>query len=224
MAWDISIQAAVERKGNREVAKVVWFVGAFVAAIVAAGAVALTISVPSSEQAAIQVQPLLAALRVYFGAVVAGVFMASLMYPTRYVESLLDDRFPDGAAPPLRYDPVRDLADSVVRAIRWAVLCGAAYAATVLAVHALNLIIVFEQAGGASLSSPTVESLTVLNSAALLILSAAIIGAGLWWLVYAHLDPVLEDVTSADASAMRLVADDHAIDDQDPAATDGGNP
>jgi len=135
---------------NRQLTKLAWSTTAFTTTMLAAFLIARARAPPQAGP--MDFAPVFVLTRTLFAGLVFAGFIGTLVYPIRYGERWLDERFPRYTADNLRFEyrVVDDVLASAAQAIKWGIELGAIYIFISLAVLATVIYSSYAEAGYAS--------------------------------------------------------------------------
>lgn len=207
-----------EPHDNRYLARIGWVLIAAIGVFIAAyGYATLTVSEPASE---LDYGPFLKTIRVSFIALAVWTFASSLVWPARKIEAWLDARYPDHAVDDLDYSSREDLVASTVYSGLWSFRLLVAYAVIAGLTAMLSFLQAMQEAGYA-LESGNLETLTVLNTFALGVLTILLAGVAFFRLIEWSMAELVEEFCSPENSVFERMPQP-APEMTDRAVTDGG--
>lgn len=207
-----------EPHDNRTLARLGWVlitIAGFIVVYMVAG----ELFVPSGSTSSIPDGAIQEWAKVTFSLAAVTIFVGSLVWPARKIETWLDAHYPDHTAEAdLDYSIRQDLLASTLLGGLWGFRLVIGYAVIAILFAMVSVFTALSESGY-PLSADEVTQLTVLNSFAIAILTTLLAGvAALWLINWGMKDSVEQTLTPATHTLANSPAD---VDEQ-AVATDGG--
>jgi len=216
-------ETALRGFDNRVLAKFIWVSLALGASAI--GTFVPILSTVEPAQSPVNYGPILTLLGGFLVWIVVFAFMGSLVYPTRQLEAWFDRKYPRFSAREIpEYRLWEDLVASLVQSFEWGLQMAGIYVFVAVVLVSSASLHAFAESGY-QLTTENTQTLTVINSFGVLLLSGAFIAAMAYWLTKNHVSPVTEHLSTPATSAFvgaDFESDTTGYSPSDIQVTDGG--
>jgi len=216
-------ETVLQQHDNRSLAKIIWIALALIASGIGAFTSILVYVEPA--QSSLNYGPLLTLFGGILAWVVAFAFMGSLLYPALQLEEWLDHIYPDFHATEIsEYRLHDDLLASFFQTVEWGIQMAGIYVFVAMSLVASAVLAAFVESGY-QISAENIQTLTILNTFGVSILSGAFIAAAAYWLAKTQAAPATEKLSTPNTTTFVSSDSERDLSQYSPSdlqVTDGG--